>query len=402
MHLFKKKEIQFLLLIFFCIVIYFFSPEFFWQSTITPYVPPEVINPFSAKEDLAIRSNIFYDLRYLQYISNYFDSFFLPSDQLYNLYKDHPSEMVLNYPRIWIAIAHLLNLNSDLVLYLFYLTFFFLYSNIFFHFIKITNSYFFIYLYFCSSNLFLLERGNVDFLLITLVFYLFFFTKNKIINFFGYLLVSFLKIYPAFSLLFFLKSKKSILNILLLSTIFLLYLFLTKDDIRNISLVNPKTGDSSYGFLSIIINIKNHIGINIDYFLLVIINLILILIIYYFFKNKLKKIEFKYPNIFLLGGGIYLFTFLINTHHDYRMMFLIFCIPLILNLNNKAFKYATLVIIILSLEIHRLLYFFGFFGGVINSIAKLTLFYFIFILYFDIVIEKLKIIILNKKNEKIH
>ena len=72
------------------------------------------------------------------------------------------------------------------------------------------------------------------------------------------------------------------------------------------------------------------------------------------------------------------------------MMFLIFCIPLILNLNNKAFKYATLVIIILSFEIHRLLYFFGFFGGVINSIAKLTLFYFIFILYFDIVIEKLK------------
>ena len=161
-----------------------------------------MINPFSAKEDLAIRSNIFYDLRYLQYISNYFDSFFLPSDQLYNLYKDHPSEMVLNYPRIWIAIAHLLNLNSDLVLYLFYLTFFFLYSNIFFHFKKITNFYFFIYLYFCSSNLFLLERGNVDFLLITLVFYLFFFTKNKIINFFGYLLVSFLKIYPAFSLLF--------------------------------------------------------------------------------------------------------------------------------------------------------------------------------------------------------
>ena len=99
---------------------------------------------------------------------------------------------------------------------------------------------FFIYLFFCGSNLLLLERGNVDFILITIVFYSFF-SKLKFFNYFGYLLVSFLKFYPAFSLLFFLENKKSIIKIILLSSIFFIYLFLTQDDIRNINLVNPIT-----------------------------------------------------------------------------------------------------------------------------------------------------------------
>ena len=106
-----------------------------------------------------------------------------------------------------------------------------------------------------------------------------------------------MKIYPAFSLLFFLENKKSIVKIILLSSIVLIYLFLTKDDIRNISLVNPITGDSSYGFLSIIINIKNHINIQLNYILVTTLNLFIIFLIYYFSKKKFKDTEFKYTKI---------------------------------------------------------------------------------------------------------
>ena len=112
-------------------------------------------------------------MRYLQYISGYFESIKLPSDELYNLYKQHDSEMVINYPRIWIAISHYINIKSETVLYSFYFLFFILYTNIFFQIIKKTNSYFICYLFFCGANLLLLERGNVDLLLITLVFYTF-------------------------------------------------------------------------------------------------------------------------------------------------------------------------------------------------------------------------------------
>tara|TARA_B100000131_G_scaffold228199_1_gene219917 strand:+ start:682 stop:1872 length:1191 start_codon:yes stop_codon:yes gene_type:complete len=391
----KKKENQLVILILFSVVLYLFSPDFFWQISLTPYIKPEVISKIPEGLERAIKSHDFYDLRYLQYISIYFDNIYSSSDQLYNLYKNHDSTMVVNYPRIWIAISHYINLKSDFILYSFYIVFFILYSYIFFYFTKISNSYFFIYLFFCGSNLLLLERGNVDFILITIIFYSFF-SKLKFFNYFGYLLVSFLKIYPAFSLLFFLENKKSILKIILLSSIFLIYLFLTKDDIRNISLVNPITGDISYGFLSIIINIKKHINIELNYILITILNLFIIFLIYYFLKNKFKDTEFKYTNIFLLGGGIFVFTFLLNTHHDYRMMFLIFCIPLLLNLENKIFKIFSLSCVIVSLEIQKLLIIFGIWGGIINSLGKLFLFYIIFLIYFDVINKKIKKIVSNK------
>ena len=43
--------------------------------------------------------------------------------------------------------------------------------------------------------------------------------------------------------------------------------------------------------------------------------------------------------MFLSGGSIYCATFLIGSNHDYRMIFLIFLLPLILNLNFKLLKY---------------------------------------------------------------
>tara|TARA_Y100000741_G_scaffold258593_1_gene199504 strand:+ start:2390 stop:3580 length:1191 start_codon:yes stop_codon:yes gene_type:complete len=391
----KKKENQLVILILLSVVLYLFSPDFFWQISLTPYIKPEIISKIPEGLERAIKSHDFYDLRYLQYISIYFDNIYSPSDQLYNLYKNHDSTMVVNYPRIWIAISHFINLKSDFILYSFYIVFFILYSYIFFYFTKISNSYFFVYLFFCGSNLLLLERGNVDFILITIVFYSFF-SKLKFFNYFGYLLVSFLKFYPAFSLLFFLENKKSIIKIILLSSIFLIYLFLTQDDIRNINLVNPITGHSSYGFLSLITNMKVYTSIDLNYMFVITLNLIFIFLIYLISKSKFKNAEFKYTNIFLIGGGIFVFTFLINTHHDYRMMFLIFCIPLLLNLKNNIIKVFALFCIILSLELQKLLIVFGFFGGVINSLAKLILFYIIFLIYFDIINKKIKKIFFNK------
>ncbi len=381
----KKKEYLFILLYFSCIFFYLLDPELFWKITITPSVNIQSI--FDSSKEIAISSNKFYDLRYLQYIASYIDNVFLSSDTLYNSYKSHGSEMVINYPRIWILIGHYLNIKSDVVLYSTYIIFFLLYSYIFFNFTKKFQTYFFCYLFISGSNLLLLERGNVDFIIIVLVFYTFL-NKFKFINYFGFLLVSFLKIYPAFSLLFFLKNKKSIIYILFLSSIFLIYLLITKDDIKNISLVNPVNGHISYGFLSIIINIKEYLNINLNFIFFVIINILLLVIVYLkYFKDKLIKDDLDNRNIFLLGGGIFIFTFLINTHHDYRMMFLIFCIPLILKLKNNLLKLFSLSILILSLELQRLLFLFGFYGGIINSIAKITLFHVIGVFYIHLICD---------------
>ena len=392
----KKKENQLLLLIFSFFIFFIFYPEIFWEITNTPFV--KLDDNFKIYEKMAIVSNDFYDLRYLQYISGYFDSILLPSDKLYNAYKIHDHKMVINYPRIWIAIGHFINIKSDTVMYTVYFTVFLFYINIFYYFTKITNSYFFCYLFFCGANLLLLERGNVDIIIIVLLFYTLL-SKNKFLNYIGYLLSSLLKFYPAFSLLFFLNNKRSISTIFFLSIIFITYLFFVREDIQNISLVNPVNGHSSYGFLSIIINIKNYFNIDLNYILFVVANLLIVLMMYYFlFKEKLAKINFQHSNIFLIGGGIFIFTFMINSHHDYRMMFLIFCVPLALMLKNNNFKFFYLIIIILALELQRLLFVFDFLGGSINTLSKLILFYITSIIYLNI-IEKKMINIFNLKKK---
>ena len=68
----KKKENQLVILILFSVVLYLFSPDFFWQISLTPYIKPEVISKIPEGLERAIKSHDFYDLRYLQYISIYF------------------------------------------------------------------------------------------------------------------------------------------------------------------------------------------------------------------------------------------------------------------------------------------------------------------------------------------
>lgn len=392
--LIKKKENFFILLFCSCVLFYLLDAELFWKITNTPYVTSQSI--FNSSTEIAISSNKFYDLRYLQYIASFINEIFLDSETLYNSYKSNNTKMVINYPRIWIALSYYSNIQSDVVLYSTYVIFFLLYSYIFLNFTKKFQSYFFCYLFISGSNLLLLERGNVDFIIIVLIFYTYL-SKFRSLNYIGYILASFLKIYPAFSLLFFLKNKKSIIYIIILSAIFFMYLLITKNDLENISIVNPISGYSSYGFLSIILNLKENLNLDFNYILFASLNVLLLITIYFkFFKSKASGKTFNHANIFLLGGGIFIFTFLINTHHDYRMMFLIFCVPLILEIKNYIFKLFCLSILILSLELQRLLFLFGFYGGIINSIAKLTLFYIIGTFYIHLVYDFLRKNFFNK------
>ena len=93
--------------------------------------------------------------------------------------------------------------------------------------------------------------------------------------------------------------------------------------------------------------------------------------------------------MFLSGGAIYSATFLINSNHDYRLIFLLLTIPLILQLNLKTLKITFLSTIILCLELNRLLFIFGFFGGVINTFFKIILFFLVTLTLIDILLKKI-------------
>ena len=96
-------------------------------------------------------------------------------------------------------------------------------------------------------------------------------------------------------------------------TIFIIYLnLITKDDIKNISIVNPVNGHISYGFFIYNYKYKRIFKYYLNYIFFVIINILLLVIIYLkYFKDKLIKDNLDNRNIFVLGCGIFIFTFLI-------------------------------------------------------------------------------------------
>ena len=364
MHQIKKKEIQFIISVIIFFIIFFWSPQKFWEISMVPYV----------------KTIDFFDLRYLQYLSSFYEDIFkTPKD----LYTNNP--MVMNYPRIWIVLSHFINIKHDIILYSIYFITFVLYGFIFFYLTKKFNSYFFIYIFYSGVSLLLLERGNVD-IFIFLILYFSYFSSKTYLNYFGYILCSILKIYPSFSLLFFLNKKKPLIIIFILALIFVIYFYIIKSDAYYISLNSPKSGHASYGLLSIILNFKEHYEINIDYQLIIILNILFVLLTYYFFFKKFFSIkETQYSDFFLAGAGIFIFTFLINTHHDYRLIFLTFCIPMILKLENKTISLSYLIFMVFAFELQRLLAIFGFWGGFVSSIFKFALFYLNCFLYLDLV-----------------
>jgi len=384
--LLKKKHIQFSIIISLLFILYLLNPIQFWKFNIVPY---------------GLYTD-FFDLRYLQYLSLFYEKLHLPADQFY---KFRPvwdvggvvdtAGVVLNYPRLWVIFAKITNIQNDQVLYLIYFITFFSYAYIFYYLTKKFNSYFFLIFFLSGSSFLLLERGNVD----IFIFIILFSTLNSnlfYMNAIGYLTTSFFKIYPSFSLLFFLNQKNFVKKILILALIFIIYFLFIKEDAYYIALHSPKTGDASYGTLSIILNIKKHFFINIEYYLTNIIIILFLLLLYFFIiRKKINKEVFYYENLFLAGAGIYCFTFLINTHHDNRLVFLAFCLPLVLNLKNKIQKNVILLSIFVSVELQRLIFFFGFFGGLINTLFKLLLFYQLFCIYLNIIERKL---VKNNKN----
>ncbi len=355
---------QFVLLVTILTILYFFIGNNFWDSLIVP---------------VGDYNQSFQDFRCVEgwnkLIKNYQD--------LNLIYNDN-SGCLLNYPKIWIKISNFI-LNYQLFYFILIINFI-VYSYIFYNFIKFYQSYFIFYFFLSGASLLLLERGNVDIIIFILLYLSF--SKNHTFNIILSLLSIFLKIFPIFLLGRFL-NKKYIISLALVLILSTSYFILNLEEINLIMANGPKTGDISYGIFAITSNINKHLFIELNYIIISIVLIISLLVLYFLFlRKKMALIQFKNKNMFLAGSGIFIFTFLITSSYDYRLIFLFFTFPLLLNLKNNLFKNFLLILIILSSEIHRLIYLFGFIGGVLNNFAKLLLFSVLFIMFIDILFKR--------------
>ena len=303
-------------------------------------------------------------------------------------------QRIYNYMPIWVEFLKL-GIHQN-YFYLFGILFSSLFFLAFFKLITINSKKeFFIYFLAILSPPVMLavERGNTDLFIFFLCFlYIFLLRKsNFFLNIFSYILILFsslLKFYPIF--LVFLFFKKNLLNKIFSISIFFIFFTYILFNLADIYLIKDRTHETfffSYGYNVLEVGLNNifhklnsvflagknsllgdyetfknsisdilftnefknnHFIISRIFLLLI----IFIIILKNFKSENIKKIpESSNYLFFILGSSIFCGTFVLGANFDYRLIFLLFTFPYLLELkeNNKKFlfiKYSSFVYLI--------------------------------------------------------
>lgn len=268
-----------------------------------------------------------------------------------------PWKRVMNYPKIWVRIAKIFRLDNE-TNFISFVTFYIIaYIGSCFLLLKNTPSVYLLLAMFSGVSLIAVERGNNDILVFVLIFFALYFPQTyfRVILL---LLVTVLKIFPFFSIFGLVKKPKIIFILFLVIACYIIGSF---EEIKLMQLGNTATGFLSYGFDSMIRlmvqlrRMKNNIDF--DYLMLkcaffsISIGIVIILV-----KSKIRNLldiscSTYQKELFVSGGSIFSFTYIISSNWDYRLIFLFFCIPYILSIRKKLFMHITLCCILFSLNV---------------------------------------------------
>ena len=284
-------------------------------------------------------SPVFADLRPLQ-------AMIINSSNFNNIHKTpvkDPWGREQNYPKIWLYIAKFISINDNHNLIIFAAIMITLYIITCIHFIKCYPYINVVLLMLSSSQLLIIERGNIDMVIFTLLTLGLTIANNYIACFIIYL-TSILKIYPYFAVVY-LYNKSKILALTVLPLAF--YFLLNYSELISNRYASGSESRNSYGSTSIELFLKEFTKLRLSSLFITVILLSISISIYYILYSG-KKIQLKIKEnnnfkIFLAGASIYLMTFILHSNYDYRLIFLLFTLPFILELNSKIIKYVYVI-----------------------------------------------------------
>lgn len=247
----------------------------------------------------------------------------------------------MNYPRIWQYLYKLGLKKEHTYLFGILLVFSYLIGIILFVPRKLSLKSQIIVLFssFSPAALSGIERGNTDLLLFFIASLCIALSKSKNIYYksTSYLLVLFgflLKLFPIFGVVIYLKErKKNVVAIFVISILFcFLYGVLFYNDLYLIKSATPMTYQGTYGIYTLGLAasmVNENLGriINILSVIMVIAG---IGIVVHSIRTRRLFLNEKISNYldgFRMGSGIFLGTFLLGTNYSYRLIFLIFTIP---------------------------------------------------------------------------
>ena len=267
----------------------------------------------------------------------------------------------MNYPKIWIWIAKLIQLNNETNYVIFICAYILLYLICCFFILRISPSLYVLLGVFSGASLLAVERGNNDLLAFVILFIGIYFSQNYF-RAFSILLATILKVYPALLVFIFMKKTKMFIALVLMIAVYFVF---TAGELKiimagNTALTDPASPIATYGLATTFQNITQLIHaiirlpestyiilIYIYVFILFSMSLFSIILI-----NRKKIIvnnrSIVITDLFVAGAIIFSGTFILTSNWDYRLIFLLFCIPYLLNLENRILKHSILLSILIS------------------------------------------------------
>lgn len=248
-----------------------------------------------------------------------------------------PWGRVMNYPRVWQYIAEFLELKQSHGIYLglIFLLFFVVGFLIFALKVELSKTMVFVLLvaFFSPASILGMERANVDIFIFFLLSLALLYISKPVIFAIIITIASILKLYPIFALIGLIRYQKWYFIKLFIGFlfIFICYLALTIDDIILIKDNIPNPTGMAYGASVIWMQVDSRLGVNLGLLTkLITYSYIIGLIVYIFITSKRYNniiSNKRYIDSFRIGCMIFLANFVLTSSWDYRLIFLIFCLP---------------------------------------------------------------------------
>jgi hypothetical protein len=226
---------------------------------------------------------------------------------------------------------------------------------------------------FSSSILLLVERGNNDLAVFSLVCLA---QAVPLAAGLGILFVAaLLKLYPVLCWPAFIRNRNTLILAIVLG---LAFAALLQDELGAIHKAQPMRAYLSYGSpsFSYAFKVMGHVtvpGLLISAVLVVASLGVLLLFAHHIRFAQDARFEAR-RRFFYAGAFVFLGTFVLGSNWDYRLTFLLFCVPLLATLESAVFRRTLLVILLVSLNHSALGTWFGLAGYAVNELAKGVLF----------------------------
>lgn len=285
-----------------------------------------------------------------------------------------PWNRTMNYPSIWISISEILNLQNEPNFLIFLSLMVMLFLGCCYHLVRQNPSLILIMLCFSGSTLLAVERGNNDIIIFSILYIAA--MSGSAFHVIGMFFAVMLKIFPILAIPAFIHSLKKLGIMIAVSIVALLILI---PEMQKITSGTPTSAGLSYGSASISAAFKRfdlivpsiYISILVLFFSLIFEQIKII-------KQRIVAIDVTYreKQMFLIGSCIYIGTFIISSNWDYRLIFLLLCIPYITKINYRLLRYTLYGMLLCAFNQLLLYAMLGSFGLGLNIFSKFFLFIF--------------------------